>query len=247
MKAIILAAGYGTRLYPLTKNKAKPLVEVNDKPMINYVVDKLIQVEEIDEIIVVSNEAFYKQYQDWKNTYDKNVPLTILNDGTKTKETRLGAVGDIHFAVQELNIIEEPILVIGGDNLFEFDLQDMVDTFKDTNRTVVGAVDLKDKKLIKERYGAIVADNQSVMTDFEEKPKKPSSTFASTCLYLFSEEDIENLRRYMETKEKTDNTGDFINYLSKNSVVVCHAFEKKWFDIGTHDQLEAAEKYLKQK
>lgn len=247
MKAVILAAGYGTRLYPLTKDKAKPLVEVNDKPMINYVVDKLLEVDEIDEIVVVSNEAFYKQYTDWKKTYAEDVPLTIINDGTETKETRLGAVGDIHFTIQELNIIEEPMLVIGGDNLFEFNLQDMVDTFNETNRTVVGAVDLKDKELIKERYGAIVADKKNVMTDFEEKPKKPSSTFASTCLYLFSEEDIENLREYMEKEDKTDNTGDFIDYLSKNSVVVCHAFEEKWFDIGTHDQLEAAEKYLKKK
>ena len=245
MKAIILGAGYGTRLYPLTKDKAKPLVEVNEKPMIEYVIEKTDDLEDIDEVIIVSNDAFYDQYKEWLQDYDHEKEITIVNDGTKTKEDRLGAIGDIHYTVEDQHI-NEPVLVLGGDNLFMFDLQDMIDTFEEGGRSVVGAVDLTKEK-IQNSYGAIVTDDNDVMTDFEEKPENPSSTLASTCLYLFDEQALDLLDTYMSEEERTDDSGHFIRYLGENAIVTCHSFQDEWFDIGTHDQLEAAEEFLQQK
>ena len=128
MKSIILAAGYATRLYPLTENQPKPLLPVAGKPMLNYIMEKIEEVSDIDEVFVVTNNKFFLTFVQWKaNNEDKfTKKITIVNDKTKTNEDRLGAIGDIHYVIDNMNIDEE-LLVIAGDNLFEFSLAKFVD------------------------------------------------------------------------------------------------------------------------
>jgi len=118
LKALILAAGYGTRLYPLTLNTPKPLLDVAGRPMLDYIIDKINDIPEVDLIYVVTNEKFTQNFQEWSDKLNNLKPIKVINDGTSTNETRLGAVGDICFVLEHENLNED-FIVIGGDNLFE--------------------------------------------------------------------------------------------------------------------------------
>src|SRR5699024_2981929 len=125
MKAILLGAGYATRLYPLTKDRAKPLLEVAGKTITDHIVEKIIEVHEIDEIIIVTNNKFANQFEEWVEQANYDIKFSVVNDGTLTNETRLGAIGDIQFVIDQLNV-EDDLLILAGDNLFEFSLAEFV-------------------------------------------------------------------------------------------------------------------------
>lgn len=242
MKAIILCAGYATRLYPLTLDKPKPLLDIAGKPMIEYIMDRIIGIDELDEIYIVTNNKFCKHFQDWAESFNFSKKIEIINDGTNTEDDRLGAIGDIHYVVDNKKINEE-VLIIAGDNLFEFDLKKLNRFFLQKNSSVIALYDVKDLELIKGKYGAVELNQENKVVDVEEKPMNPKTTLANTACYIFAKNDVIELEKCIREHDKPDNLGDFVKYLSMKKDVFGLPFEEKWVDIGNKEQLAEARKH----
>ncbi len=239
MKALILAAGYAKRLWPMTKNKPKPLLEVKGKPIVEHIIKHFREIPEIDEIIIVTNNKVSLAFAQWVETVDWGLPIKLVNDLTETPEDRLGAVGDMKYAINELKVHDD-LLVIAGDNLFEYKLKDFYDTFRKKKSTVVACLDLKDKNEVKEKFGVVELDKSNKIIGFEEKPVEPKSTLAATACYIFTKEDLGEIDRYIEAGNAPDNAGDFIKWLSNHKPVYAFVFTEKWFDIGSFENLGRA-------
>ncbi len=238
MKVIILAAGYATRLYPLTQDTPKPLLNVAGKTIVEHILDKVKEVELVSKIFIVTNDKFYGQFKKWQQDYIFPVPISILNDGTKTNEDRLGAVGDIDFVLQKEKI-DEDVLVIAGDNLFGFSLKRFVDDFeKGGKKSIVALHDLGDAAKVRGKFGVAVVHGTKIV-DFEEKPMAPKSTLASTACYLFSTDDL-HIIPMLRKEGKADNSGDLVKWLVGHSEVHGFVFTEHWFDVGTLDSLKEA-------
>ena len=235
----MLAAGYATRLYPLTQNTPKPLLKVGEKTIINYILTKLEEVKEVKDVYVVTNDKFYSTFVNWGKTVTSSFKLKIVNDGTKSNEDRLGAVGDIYFVVEQEKI-KDDLLVIAGDNLFGFSLLDFVDFFKDKNSSIEAFHDLKDKHKVKSKYGIGIMQGSRVV-DFEEKPTEPKSSLASTACYFFKKNDLLHIQNLVKTG-KVDAPGNLIKYLAEKSEVHGFVFDEHWFDVGSFESLEEAKK-----
>ncbi len=242
MNAIILAAGYATRLYPLTENTPKPLLNIAGKPIIEHIIKKLEQIIQIGKIYIITNNKFEQHFRKWLGSFSSEKPIEIINDGTKSNEDRLGALGDVHYAINSKNL-DDDILVVAGDNLFELSLLDVVNFFKKRKSNVIVLHDVKDMELAK-HYGIVQVSN-SVVTNFEEKPIVPKSTLASTGIYLFPKKTISLIKKYVAQGNNPDKTGNFIEWLHKRDVVYSYVTDKRWYDIGSIEQLEKANKYYK--
>jgi glucose-1-phosphate thymidylyltransferase len=239
MKAIILAAGYATRLYPLTLNMPKPLIEVGKKRMMEHIIHKVEEMDAVDEIHVVTNEKFYQHFVDWRADFSCTKNIVIHNDGTTTNETRLGPVGDMHFVIKNADI-DDSVLIIGGDNLFDFSLLGMYSLFNAKQGPVVAARDLGDPMKLAKKYGTIEMGESNKMISFEEKPEQPKSSLAATCVYMFTKEDVKELKRHVAEKGLPDNAGNFVTHLMTVRDVFAYPFEEHWYDIGSHEELEEA-------
>ena len=240
---IVLAAGYATRLYPLTENMPKPLLKVAGKPIIYHIIKKLEKIELINKIYIVTNDKFEPHFKKWLAKFDAIKPIEIINDNTKSNEDRLGALGDINFLIDLANI-KNDIMVIAGDNLFELTLNDVFNFFKKRKSNVIVLHDVKDFELAK-NYG-IVEVNNNIVVNFEEKPISPKSTLASTGIYLFPKKTIQLIKKYIAQGNNPDKTGSFIEWLHKRDKVYSYVTDKKWYDIGSIEQLEKANKYYKE-
>lgn len=243
MDVIILAAGYGTRLGDQTLNIPKPLLKVADKHIIDYAMDKLNGLPNIKSIYVVTNNKFYNDFSNWALSRPEDIIL--LNDGTNSPQERLGAVGDINYAVKTAGINDD-VLVIAGDNLFEFSLVGFTNLFKESNRSIIAARQLPIAD-IAGKFGNIIVDSSNRIIGFEEKPKEPKSPLASTAIYLFHKEDLQEIRNCISELGTLDNLGTFISYLSKKKDVLVHIFTETWFDIGSVEGLNNANDYFNSK
>jgi len=232
MKVLVLAAGYATRLYPLTKHYPKPLLKVGERPIIDYILEKLNKIEEIDEIIVVTNSKFITYFRKWAKGLKIKKKISLVDDLTQDLNDRRGAVGDMDFAINNKHI-KEDLLVVGGDNLFDGRLNDFI-TFAYAKRPapVIGAYNIKELPAAK-KYGVMKLDKKNKVVDFQEKPKRPKSKLVAMCLYFFPKEKLGLIREYLDTcHEKHDATGFYIDWLRKKEPVYGFVFSKKWFDIG---------------
>lgn len=235
MKALILAAGYATRLYPLTKEHPKALLKVKGKPIIDYIIKKIAAVEGVDEIIVVTNRKFILQFKDWLRR-KKIAPgrITLVDDLTKDNATRRGAIGDINFVIRKKKI-KDDLIVIGGDNLFDGTLHGFLRLAAGhPGYPVIGAYDIKDIKEA-QRYGLVKLDRDGKVTDFQEKPKQPKSTLAAMCLYYFPASRLCLVKEYLNKRKaihKSDATGLYIDWLRKRLAVYAFVFGGLWYDIG---------------
>tara|TARA_Y100000310_G_scaffold228966_1_gene231307 strand:+ start:2722 stop:3462 length:741 start_codon:yes stop_codon:yes gene_type:complete len=245
MKCLILCAGYATRLYPLTINTPKPLLEVNNLPILNHILEKIANINSIDEIFIVTNNKFYLNFVDWKKGVD-NSKIKIINDETITNESRLGAIGDIDFVIKKENI-EDDLIVIAGDNLFEFNITHLHNLFIEKNSSVVALYDILDKNKAANKLGVVTMDGNKKIINFEEKPDNPKTSIVSTACYILSKKHLKLLDKCIIEKNKPDNLGEFINWLSINSEVYGHVFSGKWFDIGSKEQLQIARDYFNSK
>jgi glucose-1-phosphate thymidylyltransferase len=248
MKALILAAGYATRLYPLTKEYPKSLLKLGEKRIIDYIIEKLQNLKEVDEIIVVTNSKFIPFFREWAKKVQIKVRLSLVDDLTKTLAERRGAIGDINFAINKKRI-KDDLLVIGGDNLFNDNLNRFLSFVKSRKEEpVIGAYDVGG--LDKARhYGVIKLNNRDKIVNFQEKPKIPKSTLVAMCLYYFPEEKLKFIKEYAGNKAKeTDATGLYIDWLSRKTPVYGFTFDGQWYDIGEHRFYnEAKEAYLNRK
>lgn len=244
MDAIILAGGYATRLYPLTENTPKPLLNVAGKPIIEYIIKKLEQIDLVNKIYIVTNDKFEQHFKKWLSNFDAERPIEVVNDGTKSNEDRLGALGDVHYVINLKNL-DNDIIVIAGDNLFEVPLADVVNFFRKRKSNIIVLHDVRDFELAK-NYGIVEISN-NIVVNFEEKPASPKSTLASTGIYLFPKRTISLIKKYIAQGNNSDRTGIFIEWLHKRDIVYSYVTDKKWYDIGSIEQLEKANKYYRQK
>jgi glucose-1-phosphate thymidylyltransferase len=245
VNALILAAGYATRLYPLTLKKAKPLLVVGGKPIIEWVVDNLAGVSDLQTIYVVTNNKFASDFQAWSEDYrarHSEFRFRIINDGSTSDDDKLGAIGDINLVVTREDLSQSSLLVIAGDNLFTESLTDFVDSARSTEVTVA-VHDVGDLEAIK-KYGNITVNSDGIITRFEEKPQKPQGTLAAIALYYYSPTVLSLLKTYLAAGNNPDQPGRFVQWLYTRKPVNTFQIKGKWLDIGSKETLENADKIL---
>ena len=245
MKALILVAGYATRLYPLTLTTPKPLLEVGGKKIINYIVEQINIVPEVDEIYVVSNHKFANQFEKWAQALSNPIPITVLDDGTSTEETRRGAIGDIQFTIAEKNIYDD-LMIIAGDTLFTFDLKEYFDFFKVKCADCVVVRKFDDPERLKQ-FGVMLLDKNGIIVNFEEKPSQPKSDLVAFAAYIYKQETIPMIKTYLEEGNKPDAPGNFLAWLYTQKKVYAYIMNGECYDIGTHKSLEDAQKIFASK
>ncbi len=239
MKAILLAAGYATRMYPLTLNTPKALLKIGEKTIIDFIIEKLLEID-VDEIFIVSNEKFYPEFIKWKENSNYSIPIQVFNDQTKSNDDKLGSIGDIDFVLKKTNLFDK-FLVINADNLFDFSLIEVFNFFKKKNKCVIGLYDVGWLEEAK-KLGVVEIDKNNKLIGFEEKPENPSSTLASTGIYFFPPNIGELIRQYLEEGNNPDKSGKFIDWLYQREPVYGIVFKGKWFDIGSLESFEQAKK-----
>ncbi len=241
MKALILAAGYGTRLRPLTKNKAKPLLPVAGKPIINYLLDRLNAIEDVDEIYVVTNHRFAGEFERWAAETPSAKPITAVDDGTTSDDDKRGAIGDIGFVIEQHGI-DEPMLIAGGDNIFTFDLGPFVQFFK-AHGSTVGLHELDDAEAVK-RYNEVVLDERGRIVSFREKPPDPKSNLFAVCLYLYTAGDVARVSQYLRDGNNPDAPGHYVAWLHTRTDVYGCPLAGAWYDIGDLDAYREADRFF---
>ena len=217
MKCIILAAGYATRMYPLTENFPKPLLTIKGKAILDYLIDDLNNSKYIDQFVIVSNHKFINHFNDWKNTRTENI--VILDDGSIDNDHRLGAVKDIEFALDELNI-KDDILVLAADNLLDFSLNDFVEYSLLKSGNAVMRYYEEDLNKLK-RTGVALIDEEDLILEMEEKPSSPKSNWAIPPFYVFKKESLSEFKEGINSGCKVDAPGGFIEWFSKRNKVLC--------------------------
>lgn len=243
MKCLILAAGYATRMYPLTENFPKPLLTVGDRTILDWLIDDIETAGMIDEYIVISNHRFSGHFERWaeKKAIREGTEITVVDDGTSTNETRLGAVNDILFAAEKLGL-DDDLLVIAGDNLLDFSLKGFICYAQEKGTScVMRCFEPSLEKL--HRTGVAEVDQNDRIIGMEEKPENPKSHWCIPPFYYFCREDVKLVRTGIESGCGTDAPGSFIAWLS--TVVPVHAYEMpgKRFDIGNLESYEEVKKY----
>jgi len=257
MIAIIPAAGYATRLGELTKEKPKHLLEIGGEPMINHVV-RGIETLPITDIFLVTNDKFYNQFIDWQKNFDTKLKMRILNDGTRSNEDRLGAVGDIWHVIEKCGINDD-LLIVAGDNLYYekgtgYNLKPLNRAFEDLgkNAGVVGLYDVKSLAIAKHMNQITFVDGKIPLTNEKaqmikiiEKDSEPTSTLIAIMVEAYPRTVIECLRDYIKTRENHDRWGDFRGWLVKENKMPVYGYRLpgKWFDVGIIEELEKARRF----
>ena len=243
MKCIILAAGYATRLYPLTENFPKPLLKVLDKTIIDWLIDDLTETGKIDEFIVISNHKFIDHFNEWKKNKESKVPISIIDDGTTSNETRLGAVVDINLVIDKFGINED-VMVIAGDNVLDFSLRRFIDFFYDKMKTCVMYYYEPNTETMKKRSCLVVDDNNKVI-NMVEKPAVPISNYCCPPFYIYSKDDLSKIKSFIEEGNNSDAPGSFISYLYDKTDVYAYLMPGNRYDIGTIESYEFVNKVYK--
>jgi glucose-1-phosphate thymidylyltransferase len=241
MNALILAAGYATRLYPLTLNKAKPLLEVGDKPIIEWLLDNLATVPGLGTICIVTNDKFASAFQVWANGYQdrhRGLEIKIINDASKSDDDKLGAIGDINLVLTRENLGTDDLIIVAGDNLFNQPLAEFVEYARNTQATVA-VYDVGNLEAMK-KYGVVTIDQHGTITHFEEKPEKPQSTLAAIALYYYSREVLPLFTTYLAAGNNPDQPGRFLQWLYTRKPVKTFQIKGQWLDIGSKETLEKA-------
>jgi glucose-1-phosphate thymidylyltransferase len=234
MKALILAAGYATRLRPLTDSIPKQLLPVGGRPMVDWILDRIEQTS-ADEIHLVTNARFAPDFERWAE--DKNVQ--VHSDGTTSNDDRLGAVGDIHFVG-----LDDDLLVIAGDNLFDYSLAEYEAYWRENGGSSVAVLDVGDWELAK-KYGIVDVDETDRITNFVEKPESPPTTLCATATYLYTREHARLVETYLEEGNPPDQPGHYVAWLHKREPVYAYRFAGEWFDIGDIGQLLEADNRMR--
>jgi glucose-1-phosphate thymidylyltransferase len=245
MKLLVLAAGYATRLYPLTLTQPKPLLPVAGKAMIDHVLEKFDACPEIDEIYVVTNSKFAGNFEAWAlkaQNLHKGKKIKIFDDGTSSDKDKLGAIGDIHF-VMEKTKLDDDLVIVAGDNLFGGDLVNYVREAKE-KKILIGVYDVKNLEEIK-KYNNISIDSTGRVTDFEEKPKQPKNTITAIALYHYPRETLKLIRQYIAEGNNPDQPGRLVQWLYTREPVYTHLIKGQWLDIGSKETYELANEMFK--
>lgn len=241
MKCLILAAGYATRLYPLTENFPKPLLKVQNKAILDWLIDDIDSLKLVDEYIVISNHKFVNCFKDWAKS--KVQKITIIDDGTSTNETRLGAVKDIQFAIDKLSI-EDEVLVIAGDNLLDFSLTKFIRyAIEKKTSCIMRYYEPKREKL--QKTGVCEIDDNDKVIQLTEKPKEPKSNWACPPFYFYTKEDLRLVGKGINNGCGVDAPGSFVAWLCMQTRVHAMEMPGKRYDIGNLESYERVQKEYK--
>lgn len=241
MKLIILAAGYATRLYPLTLNQPKPLLPVAGKPMLEHVIDNLNTIDAIDDAYIVTNAKFVNHFEQWAAGYkhpNLTFGFTIVNDGSTDDSNKLGAIGDMHLVIRKQEI-DEDVIVVGGDNLFSDDLQDFGAYCLQKKAPVTGVYDVGNLEAIK-KYNAIDVDDDGRIVFFEEKPADPKSTLTGIALYYYPQSALPLVHQYIAEGNNPDQPGRLVQWMYTRVPFYTWKVPGIWFDVGAIDTLNEA-------
>ncbi len=240
MKVLILAAGYATRLYPLTLTQPKPLLPVAGKPMIDYVMDNLAAIPEVDQVYVVTNAKFAGHFQKWADGYAAKAPLkfTIINDGSTDDSNKLGAIGDLHLVLTKEKI-DDDLIVVAGDNLFSEKLGEFGKYCQSKNAPVLGLYDVGSLEQAK-KYGVVSVDSEERLAKFEEKPQQPESTLIGIALYYYPKATLPLVDKYIKDGNNPDQPGRLVQWLYPQQPVYTWTVPGIWYDIGSKETLEEA-------
>lgn len=241
MKCLILAAGYATRLYPLTENFSKPLLPIGDKTILDWLIDDIDTLGAVDEYIVISNHKFATHFEQWADAKKQNI--TVVDDGTSTNETRLGAVCDIQFAIDKLDL-DDDMLVIAGDNVLDFSLTKFI-SYAQAKKTscIMRYFEASEARLHK--CGIVQIDYNDKILSMEEKPEQPKSHWCCPPFYYYTRDDAKLVKKGIESGCGTDAPGSYIAWLCKQTTV--HAMEMPGcrYDIGNLESYEQVQKEYK--
>lgn len=242
MKAVILAAGYATRLRPLTDDHAKELLPVGGRPIVDWILDGIDEVDDVDAVHVVTNARKAPLFLDWAGEHG----VTLHDDGTTSNDGRLGAIGDLELVVERA-ALDDDLLVIAGDNLFDFSLAEFVAFWR--GKGVSSALAVRDvgSRELASRYGIVDVAGDGRVVGFVEKPADPPSTLAATATYLYHREHVPLIRRYLDDGNPADQPGRLIAWLHTREPVFAYRFEEDWFDIGDVEQLLQADNRLRRR
>ena len=236
MKALILAAGYATRLRPLTETIPKQLLPVGGRPMVDWILDRIAETS-ADEVHLVTNARFAPDFERWAEGKD----VRIHDDGTTSNEDRLGAIGDIAFVG-----LDDDLLAIAGDNLFDYSLTDYESYWRVKGGSCVAVHDVGDLELAK-KYGIVDVDEDDRITSFVEKPERPPTTLCATATYLYRRDDAALISTYLEEGNPPDQPGNFVAWLHKRRPVYAYRFPGEWYDIGDQAQLLEADNRMRRR
>lgn len=234
MKCLILAAGYATRLYPLTENFPKPLLKVGDKTILDWLIDDIDESGLVDEYVVISNHKYACHFDEWSKT--KSPKVTVVDDGTESNETRLGAVKDIQFAIDKLSL-DDDMLVIAGDNVLDFSLTHFVSYAKEKNTScIMRYFEPDDKKLLK--CGVVTIDENDRITEMTEKSPTPATHWCCPPFYYYTKSDAKLVQKGIDSGCGTDAPGSYIAWLCKQTTVHAMEMPGKRYDIGNLESYE---------
>lgn len=249
MKAIILAAGYATRLRPLTERTAKPLLPIAGRPMIEFICDEIGELGEVDQVHVVTNHRFAGPFADWaaRRPVGSATPVAVHDDGTSSNEDRLGAIGDIQFTVDRAGLAGDDLLVIAGDNLFDFSLADLAAFWRQKgDGSAVALYRCPDRELVKQ-YSIVELDEQGRITSFIEKPQNPTTDLVAIAIYLYRRDHAALIRRYLDEGNSKDQPGNLVAWLHTRVPVYGYRFAGDWLDIGDLGQLTEADNRMRRR
>ncbi|MBR3492686.1 MAG: nucleotidyltransferase family protein [Bacteroidales bacterium] len=250
MKNIIIAAGYATRLYPLTENFPKPLLKVGEKSILERMLDDIDQIDDIDEHVVVTNHKFAHIFEEWTHQVSYRHPVRVIDDGTETNDTRLGAVRDLLLAitgdadghpVEGQQLVDDDIMVLAADNILDFSLQGFVDYFHQKDTSVIMCHHEPELRKL-QRTGVIAVDGQMRVLEMQEKPEKPVSNWAVPPFYIYKRSDLPLIRDCMNHGCGFDAPGNLAHYLTDVTTLHAWPMPGKRFDIGSLDSYEEAQR-----
>ena len=235
MKCLFLAAGYATRLYPLTENFPKPLLGVAGKPILDWLIDDMTQSGLVDEFIVISNHKFAHIFEDWAAKHTQ-LSIKVIDDGTNSNETRLGAVKDIQFAIEQLQL-DDNLLVMAGDNLLDFSLADFIRYAIGKQATcIMRYYEANEVRLHKSGVAEVATDDR--VLSFVEKPAEPRSHWCVPAFYYYIREDSHKIQQAIDNGCGTDAPGSFISWLCGQTSVYAWEMPGKRYDIGNLESYE---------
>ena len=230
MKCILLAAGYATRLYPLTKDKPKALLELGNKTILDRLMDKLEEIKRIDEVFIVTNHRFADIFSEWAKGYSGSKKVKVLDDGTTDNDNRLGAIGDMNYVIEQENITDE-IFVLASDVIFDFSLRGLFDLYDSVDGDVISAHYIESIETLRS-MGVLSFDESGKVTDFEEKPQNPKSHYGVPPFYIYRKSTLALIKQYLDEGNNCDAPGYFIPWLIRHTDVYAHSFDENIIDIG---------------
>ena len=245
MRVIVLAAGFATRLYPLTRDRAKPLLPVAGRPVVSHLLDRVRALPDIRDVLLVTNARFHRDFQSWASADRGRPPVRVVANGSTSADDRQGALRDLLMAWQsaDAELAAEDLLVVAGDNLVGFDLAPFFAHFRAIGRPMLmvrrvpGAVPPG-------RHGEVTIDERGQIVRFREKPMDPRSDLAALCLYLFPARTKTRLSTYLAHGVNPDAPGHFIAWLAEREPVHAHVLDGPYFDIGNRESLKAAHQHF---